>query len=411
MVAAAGYDARVTSATDPAPQDAAGRHAADAPGTADSSAAVADPEVGFRLLGPLEILVDGRSQAMPGGKPKGLLAVLLINRNRVVPSEAIADAIWDGEPPAGYPAILQVYVSTLRRSLRAAGADRQAVVTTQAPGYRLLVDDARVDLGRFTRGVAAGNELFRGRRYAEAAATLHAALAEWSGQALADLRGLRFAEDFAAAVEEEQLAALQARIEADMACGRDAAVVGELTTLTGMHPLREPFWVQLITVLYRLGRQADALEASRRIRELLGEELGIDPSPALRDLERKILRQEPLASAPAATSPAMQQTVSETAVVLSNARVVLPSGKAVPVPARGLRIGRMEDNDLVIEGVKVSRYHAVLVETAHGFAINDLRSTNGILVGAQRVIDSHLLRDGDVIRIGATDMVFELEES
>lgn len=413
-----GYDAPVTSAADPASTgEPAGRHAAAAAPSAasDQGAAVPDPpdheaQVGFRLLGPLEILVDGQSQAMPGGKPKGLLAVLLINRNRVVPSEAIADAIWDGEPPAGYPSILQVYVSTLRRSLRAAGADRQAVVATQAPGYRLLVDDARVDLGRFTRGVAAGNELFRGRRYPEAAATLRTALAEWSGQALADLRGLRFAEDFAAAVEEERLLALQARIEADMACAMDSAVVSELTTLTAMHPLREPFWVQLITVLYRLGRQADALDASRRIRELLGDELGIDPSPALRDLERKILRQEILEATPAASSPAMQQTVSETAVVLSNARVVLPSGKAVPVPARGLRIGRMEDNDLVIEGVKVSRYHAVVAPATHGFAVNDLRSTNGILVGGQRVIDSHLLRDGDVIRIGTTDMVFELEE-
>ena len=88
---------------------------------------------------------------MPGGKPKALLAVLLINRNRVVSSDSIADAIWDGEPPAAYQGILQVYVSTLRRSLRAFAPDGQAVVTTQAPGYKLGVDDARVDLGRFVR--------------------------------------------------------------------------------------------------------------------------------------------------------------------------------------------------------------------------------------------------------------------
>ena len=126
----------MTSAKDPAPGgEPAGRHAVE-------EATGPEPEVDFRVLGPLEILVDGRSQAMPGGKPKGLLAVLLINRNRVVPSESIANAIWDGEPPSGYPAILQVYVSTLRRSLRTARADKQAVVATQAPGYRLLVDDA-----------------------------------------------------------------------------------------------------------------------------------------------------------------------------------------------------------------------------------------------------------------------------
>ena len=219
---------------------------------------------------------------MPGGKPKGLLAVLLINRNRVVSADSIADAIWDGDSPASYLGILQVYMSTLRRSLRTAGADGQAVITTQAPGYKLSVDDACVDLGRFTRWVAAGNELLRAERFAEASARYRAALAEWSGPALADLRGLRFADDFAVAVEEERLVALQSRIEADLACGMDSAVIGELTTLTGQHPLREPFWIQLITALYRLGRQADALDASRRIRQLLGDELGIDPSPPLR---------------------------------------------------------------------------------------------------------------------------------
>ena len=105
----------------------------------------------------------------------------------------------------------------------------------------------------------------------------------------------------------------------------------------------------------------------------------------------------------------MQQTVSETAVVLSSAQVLLlPSGQAIPVPARGLRIGRMDDNDLVIEGSKVSRYHAVIAELANGFAVNDLRSTNGTLVGGERVLDSHFLRDGDVIRIGGTEMVFQI---
>jgi DNA-binding SARP family transcriptional activator len=367
--------------------------------------------VDFRILGPLEILADGAPQPMPGGKPKGVLAVLLINRNRVVPSAAIADSIWDGNTPDTYQATLQVYISTLRRSLRAAGIESQAVLTTQAPGYRMLVDESCLDYGRFARGVATGNELLRAQKYAEASAALGAALAEWTGSALADLQGLRFANDFAAAVEEERLVALQSRIEADLRRGLDSAIVGELTALTGRHPLREPFWIQLITALYRLGRQADALDASRRIRERLGDELGIDPSPALRRLEGRILRQESLDPAPPpAPSPAMQRTVSDTAVVLSRASVLLPSGKSYPVPSRGLRIGRMDDNDLVIEGSKVSRYHAVVAPLAHGFAVNDLRSTNGILVGEERVLDSHVLRDGDVIQIGGIRMTFRLEE-
>lgn len=363
----------------------------------------------FRILGPLDVLVDGATQAMPGGKPKALLAVLLIDRNHVVSADAIADAIWDGDTPASAPSILQVYMSTLRRSLRAMSADGQAVITTQSPGYKLTVDDARVDLGRFRRWVAAGHDLLRAGRFSEASARFRAALAEWSGPALADLRGLRFADEFAAAVEEDRLVALQSRIEADLACGMDSAVIGELTTLTGQYPLREPFWLQLITALYRLGRQADALDASRRIRELLGEELGIDPSPPLRQLEQKILRQESLGTAPAKASPAMQRTVSETAVVLSSARVIPSGGQPVPVPGRGLRIGRMDDNDLVIDGVKVSRYHAVVVEMGGGFAVNDLRSTNGTFVGEQRVLDSHFLRSGDVIRIGGTELTFEID--
>lgn len=362
-----------------------------------------------RLLGPLELLVDGVPLPLPGGKPRALLASLLISRNRVVPADSLAEAIWDGDVPGSFLGTMQVHVSTLRRALRPLSDAGLLTVVTQSPGYRVVVDDALVDQGRFGRWVRAGHELLAAQRYAEAAERLRAALAEWSGAALADLRGFRFADDFATAVEEDRLVALQARIEADLASGNESAVIGELVALTGRYPLREPFWIQLITALYRLGRQADALEASRRIRQLLGDELGIDPSPPLRALEQKILRQEPLGVAPPPPSPAMQRTVSETAVVLSTARLVLPTGQSVPIPGRGLRIGRMEDNDLVVEGVKVSRYHAVVVEMGGGFAVNDLRSTNGTLVGEQRVLDSHFLRSGDVIRIGGTDLIFEMD--
>lgn len=376
----------------------------------------APPAVDLRVLGPLELHVDGAQLPLPGGKPRALLAVLAVNRNRVVAADSIADAIWDSAPPAAYLASLQVFMSTLRRTLRQSAADGQVRITTQPPGYRLTLDDSLIDIGRFGRATVAGNELFRSRRYAEAAEQFRAALGEWSGRALADLRGLRFADDFAAAVEEDRLLTLQARIEADLACGRDAAVVPELTRLTAEHPLREPFWVQLAKALYRLGRQADALAALRRIREVLSEELGIDPGSALREVERQILNQEPL-DAPAAAEPtagsdagrqpaAMLPTVSDSPVVLSAARVVLPSGDSVPVPTRGLRIGRMDDNDLVIDGEKVSRYHAVVVQVDSGFAINDLRSTNGTTVGVERVVDSRMLRDRDVIRIGGTELIF-----
>ncbi len=374
-----------------------------------SPAETAGPALDVRLLGPMELRLDGRPLPLPGGKPKALLAALLVSRNRVVPSDSLADAIWDGDVPSSFLSTMQVHVSTLRRALRPLSDPGLLTVTTQSPGYRIAVDDALVDVGRFGRWARAGSELLAAHRYTEAADRLRAALAEWTGPALADLRGLRFADDFAAAVEEERLVALQARIDAELASGMESAVVAELVSLTGRYPLREPFWIQLITALYRLGRQADALDAARRIRELLGEELGIDPSPALRDLERKVLRQESLAPAAPAASASTQRTVAETAIVLSKARVRLPSGESLPVPGRGLRLGRMDDNDLVIVGEKVSRYHAVVAETANGFTVTDLRSTNGILVNGERVVDSHLLRDGDRIRIGGTDLVFQLD--
>ncbi|WP_395725697.1 BTAD domain-containing putative transcriptional regulator [Nakamurella sp.] len=369
------------------------------------------PALDVRLLGPLELLVDGVALPLPGGKPRALLASLLISRNRVVPADSLADAIWDGDVPGNFLGTMQVHVSTLRRALRPLSDAGLLTVATQSPGYRAVVDDALVDQGRFGRWVRAGNDLLAAHRYAEAAERLRAALAEWTGAALADLRGFRFADDFAAAVEEDRLVALQSRIDADLASGNESAVIGELVTLTGQYPLREPFWIQLIIALYRSGRQADALEAARRIRQLLDDELGIDPSPALREIEQKVLRQESLGPAgpPAPSSTSNQRTVAETAIVLSHARVRLPSGETLPVPSRGLRLGRMEDNDLVVAGERVSRYHAVVAETTNGFTVTDLRSTNGTHVNDERVVDSHLLHDGDRIRVGRTEIVFLLD--
>jgi DNA-binding SARP family transcriptional activator len=366
--------------------------------------------VDFRLLGPLQVMVDGVPQPMAGVKPKAVLAVLLINRDRVVSSGAIAEAIWNDDAPAAYSASLQVFMSTLRRTLRVLSATGNGVVSTESPGYRLSVRSECVDLGRFERARQQGNEHFAAKRFVDASAFYRSALAEWTGPALADLRGFRFAEEFATAVEEERLSTLQARIDADLACGRDSAVIGELTTLVGQHPLREPLWAQLMTAYYRMGRQADALDASRRIRALLNDELGIDPSPALQELERKILRQESLWQPVVNGGPPvdMLQTQTEDDDMPTAGTLVLPSGQVVPIPLRGLRIGRMAENDLVLNDPKVSRYHAVIVDTGNGFAISDLRSTNGVSVGSTRVLDSRVLDIGDVIRIGATEMEFRL---
>lgn len=395
------------------------------------------PRVDLRVLGPLEVRCDGANVPLPGGKPRALLAVLTINRNRVVSSDGIADAVWDGDPPANFLASLQVFVSSLRKALRTSGAEAVVSLVTQAPGYRLQVDDTVVDAGRFARATLAGAELLRTERYAEAAARLRAGLAEWGGPALADLRGRRFADEYAAAVEEDRLLAVQARIDADLACDENAAVVGELRRLTAEHPLREPFWAQLVTALYRLGRQADALAALRTVRETLADELGIDPGAALRRLERIVLAQEPL-PAPAGrgrpqltaahlaaaggrpggtglstTGVASAPTVAETALVRGDSRVVVltgpTAGSAVSVRPAGLRIGRMPDNDLVITGEKVSRHHAEVRSVDGGFQVLDLRSTNGVQVNGRRIDAEQELQDGDVLRVGGVEMRFEID--
>ena len=143
------------------------------------------PALHVRLLGPLELRLDGTPLPLPGGKPRALLAALLVSRNRVVPADSLADAIWDGDVPGNFLATMQVHVSALRRALRPLSDPGLLSVTTQSPGYRIVVDDALVDVGRFGRWARAGNDLLTAHRYAEAADRLRAALAEWAGPALA----------------------------------------------------------------------------------------------------------------------------------------------------------------------------------------------------------------------------------
>src|SRR5438105_1251870 len=187
----------------------------------------------FRILGPLEVVEDGRALALGGAKQRALLAALLLERNRVVPAERLIDALWDDEPTETAAKALQVYVSQLRKLL---GPDR---VETRAPGYRLRVDEGELDLERFERLVAAGDA--------------RAALSLWRGPPLADVSERRFARTESARLEELRLASLEDRIDADLAAGRHAALVGELEALVREQPFRERLHAQLLLALYRSG--------------------------------------------------------------------------------------------------------------------------------------------------------------
>jgi predicted ATPase/DNA-binding SARP family transcriptional activator len=251
--------------------------------------------VQFRILGPIQALLDNGDPAVLGApKQRGLLALLLVDRRRVVTAEQLIDGLWGDSPPASAVQSLQVYVHGLRRAL---GADR---IETAGRGYRVVAGEDELDLDRFERGLERGRAALEAGRADDAADELREALAIWRGTALADLpeETRRAAE--AERLEELRLTALELRLDAELACGGHDAVVAELEALTAEQPYREKFLEQRLLALYRCGRQAEALEVYRSARELLAEELGLDPSPALQELERAILRQEPGLAAPAA---------------------------------------------------------------------------------------------------------------
>jgi DNA-binding SARP family transcriptional activator len=209
-------------------------------------------------------------------------------------AELLIDALWGESPPATVKKILQIHVSKLRKEL---GAGR---LITREPGYVLEVDPSELDLGRFQSLLAQA----KSADAATAAAKLREALALWRGPPLADLAYEPFAQGPIADLEEQRLAAVEQRIDADLAAGRHADLVGEVEALAKEHRLRERFQGQLMLCLYRSGRQAEALEVYRATREALVSELGIEPGRELRDLQQRILEQDPKLDAPAAAEPA-----------------------------------------------------------------------------------------------------------
>jgi DNA-binding SARP family transcriptional activator/DNA-binding beta-propeller fold protein YncE len=261
------------------------------------------PELEFRLLGPLEVTAGGREIAVGAGKRRALLALLLLHRNSVVPAERLIEELWDGRPPPTASKSLQVQVSQLRKELASPAGANGSLLLTRAGGYVLEVDPDSIDIARFERTVAEGQEALADGRPADTAARMREALALWRGPALVDFAYEAFAQDEIARLDELRLAALEDRIEADLALGRHHQVVAELESLTAAHPLRERLRAQLMLALYRCGRKADALDAYRDGRRRSVEELGLEPGPALRELEARILEDSDDLAAPPRAGP------------------------------------------------------------------------------------------------------------
>ena len=191
-------------------------------------------------------------------------------------------------------------------------------------------------------------------------------------------------------------------------------MIGELESLTAEHPYREPLWAQLITAYYLAERQSDALDAYRRLKTTLADDLGIDPGPTVQALYERVLRQEPLDVKRVARTTAIHTaTALDQRTAISGASSVAllrdTSGNEYPLVAAATRIGRLPDNDIVLDDANVSRHHAVVIDTGTSFVISDLRSANGVDIRGQRIRSSVTLADGDRIRICDHEFVFEMQ--
>jgi DNA-binding SARP family transcriptional activator len=238
----------------------------------------------FRILGPLEVVDEGTAVALGGQKQRALLAILLINEGEVVSTDRLLEELWGEQPPRTAREALQNLVSQLRKVLP------RGTLVTRAPGYKIELDDAQLDLKHFEQLV----EDAASRDARSRSQLLRDALAIWRGAPLAEFAFESFAQDEIRRLEELRLRVVEERIDADLELGRGPELVGELETLVAQSPLRERLRGQLMLALYRSGRQAEALTAYHDARRVLVDELGIEPSPALQALYRSMLRQEPL---------------------------------------------------------------------------------------------------------------------
>ena len=252
----------------------------------------------LRVLGPVEVVDDGATVPIGGPRQRLVLALLILNVGETVSTDRLVDDVWGDEPPDAARRTVQAYVSNLRKAL---DPHRLGTLAPRSPGYALEVEDRLIDARRFEALVAEAGGVI-GSDPSRAAEILRSALSMWRGAPYADLAGSMPLRAEITRLEELRRSAIELRIDADLSLGHHGHVVGELETLVGEHPLSERFACQLMLALYRSGRQADALRVARRAASTLGEELGIEPSRELRNLEQAILEHDPSIDAPVEAS-------------------------------------------------------------------------------------------------------------
>ena len=298
----------------------------------------------FRILGPLEVVGDHGPLRLGGPRQRATLAILLLNANRVVSVDRLADDLYSGAAPVTAVTQVQRQISELRKVL-----GDESIIQTRSPGYLIRLEPQQLDLHRFERlAEEAGREQAR-----LAVDLLREALSLWRGAPLADLAYESFARPVVERLEEIRLAAIEKRIDAELGLGRHEQMVAELEQLVAEHPLRERLRGQLMLALYRCGRQPEALDVYREAREKLVEEFGLEPTAALRELERAILAQDPSLD-PADLSPKAQRAI----LVIPSAEDQVDPLLAIAeplaaLPGRELIIARLvEDEDALGPAVR-----------------------------------------------------------
>jgi WD40 repeat protein/DNA-binding SARP family transcriptional activator len=241
----------------------------------------------YQALGGLTVADNDDELSVGGPRQRRLVAMLLVHRDSVVSADQLAEAVFAGEPTPGAQTTLRSYVARLRRVIDRDATD--STVVTRAPGYMLVVPADAFDVSRFEQLLATGRAELAHNDAVAAACTLREALDLWRGDAYAEFADEEWARPEAQRLQELRLVACENLIEAELACGRTGEVIPQLETLVAEHALREAFRAQLMLALYRAGRQADALRAFQQYRSVLVNELGLDPSPELAELERRIL--------------------------------------------------------------------------------------------------------------------------
>ncbi len=331
----------------------------------------------FRILGPLEVVSEIGAIPITAAKHRALLTHLLLHANQVVSADTLVDALWDERPPASARKLLQVYVSQLRKLLG------DEVLVTRAPGYLITVERSQFDLTRFERLLAEGRKMLRDGNPALASTLLTRALALWRGPAIADLAYDSRAQTDARRLEELRLTALEERLEADLQLGRHTGLVGELQSLVAEHPLRERLRAQLMLVLYRTGRQAEAADAYAEARHALVEELGVEPGQELRELQRAILNQDQQLEPPVDGRPSVLPLPSPATRLIGREReldelerlIGLPDVRLVTITGSGgigktrltLEVGARASeqfaNGVVFVGLGALTDHALVIPT------------------------------------------------